>query len=160
MTRKDKRNFIIFYKHRRWQRLWQFFFTGWGLVMIASLVAGTLFTHQLLWSPITAINMTDIISNQFKMSGASFEGVDEHGEPFKIMAQTGRQEYEKPNIIYLDRVSGYKTQNTNGKNIVYNFSANSGEYDRTHKTITLSGHVRIKSSDGHETHANQLVIRI
>ena len=72
----DSRTFIIFSKHRRLQRLWQFFFTGWGLVMVAALVAGGLFTHQLLWTPISAVNMKDIATNQFKMTYASFSGVE------------------------------------------------------------------------------------
>ncbi len=158
--KKDKRNFIIFSKHRRWQRLWQFFFTGWGLVMVAALVAGALFTRQLLWSPISAINMTDVISNQFKMSGAVFQGTDSKGEPFKITAATGRQEYDKPDIIFLEKISGYTTQIQNGKKIVYNFSANTGEYNRTKKTIKMIGNVRIKSNDGNELQTKELVVRI
>lgn len=158
--KKDKRNFIIFSKHRRWQRLWQFFFTGWGLVMVAALVAGALFTRQLLWSPISAINMTDVISNQFKMSGAVFQGTDSNGEPFKITAATGRQEYDKPNIIFLDKVSGFTTQIQNGRKTVYNFSANSGEYNRTTKTIKMMGNVRIKSNDGNELQTKELVVKI
>ena len=158
--KKDKRNFIIFSKHRRWQRLWQFFFTGWGLVMVAALVAGALFTRQLLWSPISAINMTDVISNQFKMSGAVFQGTDSNGEPFKITAATGRQEYDNPDIIFLEKISGYTTQIQNGKKIVYNFSANAGEYNRTKKTIKMIGNVRIKSNDGNELQTKEVVVRI
>lgn len=156
----DKRNLIIISKHRRWQRLWQFFFTGWGLVMIASLVVGALFTHQLLWSPISVINMTDIISNQFKMSGAVFNGIDANGEPFRIVAETGRQEYDKPDIIFLDNVSGNTTQIQNGKKNVYRFSANMGEYNRTKKTVTLTGNVRIKSDNGDELQTKELVVKI
>ena len=158
--KKDKRNFIIIRKHRRWQRLWQFFFTGWGLVMVAALVAGALFTRQLLWSPISAINMTDVAANQFKMRGASFRGTDSNGEPFKIVAESGRQEYDKPDIIFLERVSGQTTQLQNGKRTVYNFSANTAEYNRATKTVTMRGNVRIKSNDGKELQTNELVIRI
>ena len=99
--KQDKRNFIIISKHKRWQRLWQFFFTGWGLIMVAALVAGALFTKQLLWSPVSAINMTDVVSNQFKMTNALFMGTDVHGEPFKIHAKTGRQEYTRPRFSRL-----------------------------------------------------------
>ena len=158
--KKDKRNFIIFSKHRRWQRLWQFFFTGWGLVMVAALVAGALFTRQLLWSPISAINMTDVISNQFKMSGAEFYGTDSNGEPFKITAASGRQEYNNPDIIFLEKISGYTTQIQNGKKTVYNFSATAGEYNRTKKTIKMIGNVRIKSNDGNELQTKELVVKI
>ena len=158
--KQDKRNLIIISKHRRWQRLWQFFFTGWGLVMIASLVVGALFTHQLLWSPISVINMTDIISNQFKMSGAVFNGIDANGEPFRIVAETGRQEYDKPDIIFLDNISGNTTQIQSGKKIVYRFSANMGEYNRTKKAVTLTGNVRIKSDNGDELQTKELVVKI
>ena len=96
----DRRTFIIFTKHRRLQRLWQFFFTGWGLIMVAALVAGALFTHQLLWTPISAVNMHDIATNQFKMTGASFAGLDREGNPFKLRAASARQEYDKPNVVF------------------------------------------------------------
>jgi len=154
------RSFIIFTKHRRLTRLWQFFFTGWGLVMVAALVAGSLFTHQLLWTPISAINMTDIVSNQFKMSGASFAGVDANGEPFKLRAQTGRQEYDNPNIIFLDIVSGTVTRKSNGQKITDDISARAGKYNRQAKTITLTGNVRINSSNGDKVLTDELVIRL
>ena len=157
---KDKRTFIIFTKHRRLKRLWQFFFTGWGLVMIAALVAGALFTKQILWTPISAINMTDIVSNQFKMSGASFVGTDKNGEPFKLYAKTGYQEYDTPDIIFLDTVSGTVNRNTNGTKITDNITANRGQYNKTKKTITLTGNVRVDSSNGDKVRTDELVIRL
>ena len=156
----DKRNFIIFSKHRRLKRLWQFFFTGWGLVMIAALVAGALFTKQILWTPISAINMTDIVSNQFKMSGASFVGTDKNGEPFKIRAKTGYQEYDNPDIIFLDTVSGTTSRQTNGTKITDSITANHGQYNRAKKTITLTGNVRVDSSNGDKIRTHELVIRL
>ena len=105
---KSKRNLIIVNRHRRWQRLWQFFFTGWGITMIAALVAGALFTHQLLWTPISIINMTDVIQNQFKMSGASLAGTDAKGDHFQITAATGRLEYTRPNIVILESFATYR----------------------------------------------------
>lgn len=157
---QDNRSFIIFTKHRRWKRLWQFFFTGWGLVMVAALVAGALFTKQLLWTPISAINMTDIVSNQFKMSGASFAGTDTNGEPFKIRAKSGRQEYDNSNIIFLDTVSGTINRKSGGKTITDNISANSGQYNRDKKTIRLLGNVKIDSSNGDKLRTKELVIRL
>ena len=156
----DKRNFIIFTKHRRLKRLWQFFFTGWGLVMVAALIAGSLFTRQLLWTPISAINMTDIVSNQFKMSNASFAGTDTNGEPFKIHAATGRQEYGQPDIIFLDTVSGVINRQSDSARITDNIVADSGEYDRRGKTITLIGNVRVDSSNGDKIRTQELVIRL
>ncbi|MBR2412254.1 MAG: LPS export ABC transporter periplasmic protein LptC [Alphaproteobacteria bacterium] len=156
----DKRSFIIFTKHRRLQRLWQFFFTGWGLVMVAALVAGALFTKQLLWTPISTINMTDIVSKQFKMSGASFVGIDKNGEPFKIRAKTGYQEYDNPDIIYLDTVSGRINRTSDGKKITDDISAKTGQYHRTNRTITLIGDVHVDSSNGDKIRTNELVIKL
>lgn len=158
---KDKRNFIIVGRHRRWQRLWQFFFTGWGITMIAALVAGALFTHQLLWTPISLINMTDVMQNQFKMSGASLSGIDSKGEPFQITALSGRLEYERPDIIILEKISGHTTQIQNGQKNVLTFSANGGEYNVKTKVLQLTGNVNIISkNDGHEMHTPELIIRI
>ena len=157
---KDKRNFIIFSKHKRLKRLWQFFFTGWGLVMIAALVAGSLFTKQILWTPISAINMNDIVTNQFKMSGASFVGTDKNGDPFKIRAKTGYQEYEKPDIIFMDSVSGTLSRKSNGAKITDNIVAKRGRYDRKQKKIILTGDVRVDSSNGDKVRTQELVIKL
>ena len=102
---QDHRNFIIISKHRRLTRLWQFFFTGWGLIMVAVLVAASLFTKQILWTPIKAVNMKDVVSNQFKMTNASFVGTDKDNNPFKIQGITGYQKYNNPNIVFLHQDS-------------------------------------------------------
>jgi hypothetical protein len=156
----SNRNFIIFTKHRRLKRLWQFFFTGWGLVMIVALIAGTLFSQQLLWTPISAINMTDIVSNQFKMSGASFAGTDQNGEPFKLRAATGRQEYDNPDTIFLTTVSGTTTRIQDGKKVTYDFTARNGEYNRKDKNIRLTGDVRVNISTGDKILTDEMVIKL
>ena len=156
----DHRMFIIFTKHRRLQRLWQFFFTGWGLVMVAALVAGALFTHQLLWTPISAINMHDIATNQFKMTGASFAGIDRDGNPFKIHAASARQEYDKPNIVFLDTVSGTITRTVNGKSETTDISARTGRYSIPNRTITLNGNVHVNSTTNDKLLTNELVIKL
>lgn len=128
--------------------------------MIAALVAGSLFTKQILWTPISAVNMTDIVSNQFKMSGASFIGTDKNGEPFKLRAKTGYQEYETPDIVYLNFVSGTLNRTTNNTTVTDNITANKGQYNRVKKTITLTGNVRVDSSNGDRVRTDELVIRL
>jgi hypothetical protein len=156
----DKRNFIIFSKHRRLKRLWQFFFTGWGLVMIAALVAGSLFTKQLLWTPISAINMNDIVTNQFKMSNASFIGTDKDGKPFKLHAKIGYQEYKNPDIIFMQTVNGTINRDVNGTTITDNIRADTGKYNSKQKSITLIGNVKIDSSNGDRIRTKELVIKL
>ena len=156
----SKRNFIIVSRHKRLKRLWQFFFTSWGLVMIAALTAGSLFTKQLLWTPISAINMTDIVSHQFKMTNAAFVGTDKNGEPFKIKAKTGYQEYNNPDIIFLETISGTTSRISNGQKIIDNITANTGQYNRAQKKISLNGNVRVDSSNGDKLRTDELVIKL
>ena len=158
--KQDNRNFIIISKHRRLTRLWQFFFTGWGLVMVAVLVAAPLLTKQILWTPITAINMRDIVTNQFKMTNASFSGVDKDGNPFKIFAVSGRQEYGKPDIVFLEKPSGTITRSTTSGKIVDKIDAKSGQFNHKENVLTLIGNVRINSSSGDKILTDKMVIRL
>ncbi len=128
--------------------------------MVVALVASALFSRQLLWTPISAINMTDIVSNQFKMSGASFVGIDKDGQPFKLRAATGRQEYEHPDVIFLDTVSGTVTRMSGGQRITDDIRARHGKYDRAAKNIVLTGNVRIDSSNGDKVLTDELVIKL
>ncbi len=128
--------------------------------MVAALVAGALFSRQILWTPISAINMTDIVSNQFKMSNAAFAGTDKNNQPFKIRASVARQEYDNPDLVFLDDVSGTVNRITDGKIITDNISARDGVYNRGDKTITLTGNVKINSSTGDRVRTNELVIKL
>lgn len=128
--------------------------------MIAALVAGALFTKQLLWTPITAINMTDIVTNQFKMTGASFVGTDKNGEPFKLRAKVGYQEYDNPDVVFMDSVAGTISRVAGGTRVVDNIIANRGQYNRVQKKITLTGDVRVDSSNGDKIRTDELVIRL
>ncbi len=128
--------------------------------MVVALIATSLFTRELLWTPISAINMTDIVTNQFKMSNASFAGTDQNGEPFRLRAKTGRQEYDNPNIIYMDSVSGNAIRVQDGERVKYDFVANSGEYNRKAKNIRLIGNVKIYISNGDKIFTDEMVIKL
>ena len=156
----DKRNFIIFEKHRRLTRIWQFLFTGWGLVMVAALVAGAVFTKQLLWTPISAINMVEITSNQFKMTNANFAGMDKNGQPFSIYAKVGRQKYDNPDIIYMDDVRGTTVRIDNGQKITDHIRANTAEYNQPKNSIRLIGNVHVDSSNGDKITTQEMVIKL
>lgn len=156
----NNRNFIIFQKHRRLTRLWQFLFTGWGLVMVAALVAGAVFTKQLIWTPISAINMVDVASNQFKMTNANFAGTDRQGEPFSIHAKIGRQEYTNPDIIYLETVHGTVVRKENGTKITDDIRSNTAEFNQTTRILKLQGNVRVDSSNGDKARTKEMVIKL
>lgn len=104
--------------------------------------------------------MTEIVSKQFKMSGASFTGTDKNGEPFTLHADTGYQEYEKPDIVFMTQISGTVNRKSDGKKITDNISAQRGQYNRVNKTVTLYGNVRVDSSNGDKIRTEELVIRL
>lgn len=158
--KKNSRNFIIISKHKRLTRLWQFFFTGWGLVMVAILVAAPLFTKQILWTPITAVNLKDVVTNQFKMTNATFVGIDKNGNPFNLYAVTGRQEFGKPEIIYLEKPSGTVIRNTDKGKITDKISAKRGTYNHKERVLTLKGNVHVDSSNGDKIITEEMVIRL
>ena len=158
--KQNQRNFIIISKHKRLTRLWQFFFTGWGLVMVAVLAAAPLFTKQILWTPIAAINMKDVVRNQFKMTNAVFVGTDKNNNPFKIMAVSGTQEYDKPDIVFLEKPSGTVIRNTDAGKITDNISANRGQFNRAEKILKLTGNVHVDSSNGDKILTDEMVVRL
>ncbi|MDR1361560.1 MAG: LPS export ABC transporter periplasmic protein LptC [Rickettsiales bacterium] len=157
---RNKRQFIISGAHRRLSRIWQFFFAGWGLLMVAVLVAGSLFTKQLLWTPISAINMKEIANNQFKMENAAFAGTDKAGLPFSIRVAAARQEYDNPDMVFVQKVSGTITRMTEGQLITDKIVANSGQYSRKARTMTLRGNVRVDSSNGDRILTQELVVQL
>jgi LPS export ABC transporter protein LptC len=157
---RDHRNFIIISKHKRLTRLWQFFFTGWGLVMVAVLVAASLFTKQILWTPITAVNMHDVVTKQFKMTNAEFVGTDKDGNPFKIRAKSGYQEYGKNDLVFLENPSGTITRSTDKGKVTDVISAQSGKFNHKEKVLTLYKNVRVDSSNGDKILTNEMVIKL
>lgn len=128
--------------------------------MVAALAAGAIFTKQLLWTPISAINMVDIASNQFKMTNANFAGIDRNGEPFSIHAKIARQEYNNPDIIYMDNVNGTTVRITDGKKITDNIRANTAEYNQSKRNIRLMGNVHVDSSNGDKINTPEMVIKL
>ena len=158
--KQNNRNFIIFSKHKRLTRLWQFFFTGWGLVMVAVLAAAPLLTKQILWTPITAVNMRDIITNRFKMTNASFSGTDKNGNPFDIKAKIGYQKFGEADIVYLESPNGVITRSTDKGKVIDKISATSGKFNHKEKVLTLYKNVHVDSSNGDKILTDEMVIEL
>ncbi|MCL1892179.1 MAG: LPS export ABC transporter periplasmic protein LptC [Alphaproteobacteria bacterium] len=154
------RNFLISSNHRRIQRLWQFVFTGWGLVLIAALIAGSIITKNLSWIPISGISISDITQNQFKMTNPAFSGLDKDGNPFVIKADIARQEYDAPDFVFLDNIRAKISRIDKGRKITDNITAKTGKYNKVKKDITLVGNVRVDSSNGDKLLTDQLVIKL
>ena len=104
--------------------------------------------------------MRDVVSNQFKMTNAYFTGTDKNNNPFKIHAESGRQEYNRPDIIFLEKPSGTITRISDNKKIVDKISATRGQFNHKEKVLTLLGNVRVYSSNGDKMETEKLVIRL
>ena len=94
------------------------------------------------------------------MSNATFVGVDKNNNPFKIHAVTGRQEYNKPNIIFLEKPSGTVVRDTAKGKITDKIKAKSGKYDHKERILTLTGDVHVDSSNGDKVLTKEMVIRL
>lgn len=104
--------------------------------------------------------MQDITTNQFKMTNAAFTGIDRDGNPFKIHANTARKEYDNPDVVFLDTVSGTITRSVDGKNETTDISARSGQYSIKKRSIKLTGNVRVDSTTNDKMLTDELVIKL
>jgi hypothetical protein len=154
------RNFLISSKHKRIQRLWQFVFTGWGLVLIAALIAGSMISTNLRWMPISGVNLSEVMQNQFKMTNPTFSGIDEQGNPFTLRASVARQEYDAPDFVFMDNIRARISRVADGQKITDNITAKTGKYDKTAKSVTLYGNVRVDSSNGDKLLTEEMVVRL
>jgi len=104
--------------------------------------------------------MRDIVTNQIKMTNASFVGTDKDGNPFKITALSGRKEYSKPDIIFLEKPFGTVTRVTNAKKITDKISAQTGQFNLKTKELSLHGRVRVDSSNGDKILTQEMVVQL
>ena len=128
--------------------------------MVAVLVAASLFTKQILWTPIKTINLRDVTNNQIKITNAKFVGTDKHGNPFDIKAKVGYQKFGEADIIYLDTPNGVVTRSTDKGKIVDKISATSGKFNHKERVLTLYKNVHINSSDGNKIITDEMVIKL
>ena len=94
------------------------------------------------------------------MTNASFSGVDKDGNPFKIHAVSGHQEYGKPDVVFLEKPSGVITRKTSKGKTIDNISATNGQFNHKDNILTLIGNVRINSSNGDKILTDKMVIKL
>jgi lipopolysaccharide export system protein LptC len=81
---------------------------------------------------------------QISAKESTVTGLDREQQPYEITAEKALQDKNKPNKVYLDRVTG-KFRRTSGE--VLNVVANRALYDSDTKLLDLDGDVRITSKD-------------
>lgn len=104
--------------------------------------------------------MTDITKNQFKMENPAFSGMDKDGNPFSIRAAAARQEYDDEDKIFLNKIVARIVHIDRGAKITDNITADNGVFDRVKNTVTLTGNVRVDSSNGDKVRTKEMVIRL
>ncbi len=160
VMKKSNRSFMVLNQHTRWKRIWRFLFTGWGLIMIGALISGAIFTKQILWTPISVINMADVVSNQFKISDAHFSGTDQNGEPFELYAVWAKQEYNEPDIVQAYEINGTFIRIDNDKKITDKIKSDWAEYNKKTKKIKFYDNVNVKSDNGDTIITDELIIQM
>ena len=104
--------------------------------------------------------MRDVVTNQFKMTNASFVGTDKDGNPFRIQAKSGHKTYDKSDIIFLEQPSGTIVRTTNNKKITDKISASTGQFNLKTKELKLKRNVRVESSTGDKIITDEMVIQL
>ena len=127
---------------------------------MAALAAAPFFTRNLLWTPISSFDARNVEMNQFRMENASFAGIDKNSEPFQVRADHAHQEYNDQTKIFLERVRANTVRIDNGRRITDIITADRGVYDREMRKITLTGNVKVDSSNGDKLRAKEMEIQL
>ena len=87
-----------------------------------------------------------VIDNPEEISAnnSTVNGLDRQNQPYQVTARRGRQDKDKPNIVYLEEV-GATFNKTDGR--TYAMSALKGVYDTKIKEMDLTGNVNIREGE-------------
>ncbi|MDR0803593.1 MAG: hypothetical protein LBO08_00680 [Rickettsiales bacterium] len=157
---KSSRSLLILNRHRRLQRLWQFIFTGWGLVFFTLLAASPFFVKNMLWTPLSLDNLPSIVQNQFQMTDAEFSGLDQNKNPVHIRARSATKNYDSDSVINFVGLTARIVRVAGNQKITDNIRANGGTMNTATKKVYLVGDVRIDSSNGDKIRTNSMEIQL
>jgi len=119
------------------------------LVAAAGVAAVALFLVQAgLFSLLTPKEpvIRPVIENPEEISAgkSTVTGIDRQNQPYEVKASHGRQDKDKPNIIYLDDIEA-TFRKTDGRS--YTVSSLKGTYDSKLREMELNGNVRIAEDE-------------
>lgn len=154
------RNVIIFNKYKRLARLWQFLFTGSGLIMVATIVAGIFFTKQLVWTPLSFVDLGEIMNNQLTITEASFAGLDKNKEPFNVKIAKAYKENNNSDVLFIENIEGNVVRFNKDKKINSKITALKGKYLIKEKKLIFFGDVNVISSNGDKLFTKELIIKL
>jgi hypothetical protein len=144
--------------HIRRGRIWQFFFTGWGLFCTIILLMSPFIFKNITWTILDSINMSSIEQNNLSITNLMLSGVNKDGDPFAIKASTALQKFDEPDATYFENPVATVVRVKNGAKVRDEITALRGKFLNDQQKIILSRNVRIKSSDGTTTTANEMEI--
>jgi hypothetical protein len=152
--------FLMSKRHIRRRRLWQSFFTGWGLFFTITLLSSPFIFKNITWAILDAIDISGIEQNNLSVTNLKLNGTDKNGDPFSIRATNALQKFSEPNATYLTNPVANTVRIKNGVKIRDKITAKRGKFLNDRQVMILSDNVRIKSSDGTSASANEIRINL
>lgn len=128
--------------------------------MIATIVAGIFFTKQLIWTPISFVDIGEIMNNELTITEASFAGLDKNKEPFSVKIAKAYKEKDNSDILFIENIEGNVVRFDKDKKIENKIKASKGKYLIKEKKLIFLGDVSVVSSNGDKLFTKELIIKL
>lgn len=128
--------------------------------MVATIVAGIFFTKQLVWTPLSFVDLGEIMNNQLTITEASFAGLDKNKEPFNVKIAKAYKENNNSDILFIENIEGNVVRFNKDKKINSKITALKGKYLIKEKKLIFFGDVNVISSNGDKLFTKELIIKL
>ena len=128
--------------------------------MVATIVAGIFFTKQLVWTPLSFVDLGEIMNNQLTITEASFAGLDKNKEPFNVKISKAYKENNNSDILFIENIEGNVVRFNKDKKINSKITALKGKYLIKEKKLIFFGDVNVISSNGDKLFTKELIIKL
>ena len=128
--------------------------------MVATIVAGIFFTKQLVWTPLSFVDLGEIMNNQLTITEASFAGLDKNKEPFNVKIAKAYKENNNSDVLFIENIEGNVVRFNKDKKINSKITALKGKYLIKEKKLIFFGDVNVISSNGDKLFTKELIIKL
>lgn len=128
--------------------------------MVATIVAGIFFTKQLVWTPLSFVDLGEIMNNQLTITEASFAGLDKNKEPFNVKIAKAYKENNNSDILFIENIEGNVVRFNKDKKINSKITALKGKYLIKEKKLIFFGDVNVISNNGDKLFTKELIIKL
>ncbi len=128
--------------------------------MVATIVAGIFFTKQIVWTPLSFVDLGEIMNNQLTITEASFAGLDKNKEPFNVKIAKAYKENNNSDILFIENIEGNVVRFNKDKKINSKITALKGKYLIKEKKLIFFGDVNVISNNGDKLFTKELIIKL